>query len=346
MKQYLSRILCLIFLLAMLVTAVIFNATKPRVMILQSYSPDYPWTRDIDVGLHRVVDDWPNYSVTWHYMDTKRNSDVQWLNRAGLIARRAINRNDPHVLIAVDDLAQELAAKYFVNDPDMQIVFAGINASAEPYGYNEAENVTGIFERKQLNAVKETILALESRKDDPSENPRVLYVLDTSPSLLKERVLIDNFSWQPIHYLGSSVAKTFVDWREIVKQEGDAADYIIVANYRKLSQSEADPSFVVPQEVMDWTADNTDVPVVGMNSFNVEDGAALSIGVSPFEQGEVAAKMAELILKKGIKANKIPMVENKQYVVAIRESALELKNMELPAIYEAFGRATENYFEE
>ncbi len=55
-------------------------------------------------------------------------------------------------MIAIDELGQSLAVKYFINDPDMKIVFAGVNGSNEPYGYGKANNVTRIYERKQLKA--------------------------------------------------------------------------------------------------------------------------------------------------------------------------------------------------
>jgi len=54
---------------------------------------------------------------------------------------------EPDVLIAVDDNAQKYAAKYFVNHPRIKIVFSGINGSVQPYGYDTANNVTGILER-------------------------------------------------------------------------------------------------------------------------------------------------------------------------------------------------------
>ncbi len=346
MRHYLSRILSVVFLVVLISAAVIFNVTKPRILILQSYDPAYPWTRDVDVGLNRIAKNWTHYSVVRHYMDTKRNGDSQWLERTGIIARRTIKRFDPHVLIAIDDLAQQLAAKYFVNDPQIQIVFAGVNGSVEPYGYNNAQNVTGIFERKQLHAVKEVILALESKKEMPIANPKIIYVLDASASLQQDRSFIDDYKWLPVEYQGSYVAENYVKWQQIIKQEGSKVDYIIVANYRKLPQSGNDPTYVNPQEVMSWTEENANVPVIGINSFNVEDGAAISIGVSPFEQGSVAAKMAETILQQKITANKIPMVQSKQYIVAIRESSMKMKHMKLPSIYEAFGRATENYIEE
>lgn len=346
MRVYWTRILSVMFVVVLLLSAVIFNATKPRILILQSYVASYPWTRDIDVGLKRVTKNWTNYSVMWHYMDTQKNTDPQYLERSGTIAKRVITRYEPDVLIAVDDLAQELVAKYFINDPKMQIVFAGVNGSAEPYGYNRAENVTGIFERKQLEGVKETIFALESKKDTANPNPKVVYILDGSVSLQQDRSFIDNYPWLPVDYRGSYVAENYANWQHIIERESSKVDYIVVANYRKLPLSENNQVLANPHEVMLWTDQNTTVPVIGMNAFNVEDGAAISIGVSPFEQGTVAAKMAETLLKKKIKANKIPMVESKQYIIAMRESSLKSKHMKLPTIYGAYGRATENYIEE
>jgi ABC-type uncharacterized transport system substrate-binding protein len=345
MKKHLSFFLCLVFLALILVTAVAYNSKKPRVMILQSYEPGYAWTRDVDEGLNRIIRKWTGYSVTWHYMNTKQHSDPEWLNRSGIIARRAIKQTNPKVLIAVDDLAQSLAAKHFINDPNMEIVFAGVNGSVEPYGYDKANNVTGVFEHKQLRPIKEAILALESKKLTPNPFPSLVYILDPSPSLGRGKGNIDRYDWSPIAYKGSIVAKDYPDWKKIILEQGEKVDYIIVANYRKLATSGPGTSYASPEEVMTWTDRQSKVPVIGINSFNVEDGAMISIGVSPFEQGEVAAKMAQMILEDNIRANTIPMKENQQYIVAIREASLQLRNMELPAIYEAFGRATENFIE-
>ncbi|MDD9303399.1 MAG: hypothetical protein HUK40_14090 [Desulfobacter sp.] len=266
---------------------------------------------------------------------------------AGILATAVVyNLSKPRVLIAVDDFAQSLAGKYFVNDPEMDIVFAGVNGSIEPYGYEGAENVTGIFERKQLNAVKETILAFESKKTHPKADPSLLYILETSSSLQKGRSVIDQYDWDPIHYKGSVMADHFEDWKEIVKGNGSRVDYFIVANYRRLPVSEDNPNYADPKAVMAWTEKNALPPVIGINAFNVEDGAMISIGVSPFEQGEVAAKMAQTILEQDIRAGTIPIQSNSQYIVAIRKAFLKARNMELPAIYEAFGRATANFYEE
>ena len=345
MKQRLSNFICLVFLAAILVTAVVYNMSKPRVMVLHSYDPAYAWTRDVDKGLRRVMDQWSGCTVTWHYMSTKKLSDPQWLERAGILARRAIKETNPRVLIAVDDLAQSRAARHFVDHPTMDIVFAGVNGGVGSYGYTGAANVTGIFERKQLTAVKEAILALESKKAVPNPTPSVTYVVDPSPSLARGLPHIRAFDWAPVKFKAAVIAKDYPDWKETIMAHGSRSDYLLVANYRKLHMDGPDSPYADPAQVMAWTDRASAAPVIGINSFNVEDGAMISIGVSPFEQGEEAARMAETILKKNVRAGTLPMKKNRQYVVAIREDSLRQKHMALPAIYEAFGRATENFIE-
>jgi len=344
-KQTISKILSLLFLVSIFVTAVIVNSLKPRVMILHSYHPDYAWTREIDVGLRRVADSWVDYTVTWHYMDTKKHKDKEWLNRAGIIARRAIDRADPQVLIAIDDFAQSLAAKYYVDKPGLSIVFGGVNGTVDAYNYNEASNVTGIFEHKQLQPIKETVLTIERGRKDAKINPKLIYLMDPSASIKRGRAKIDGFTWGPIQYDGSIIARNFEQWKEIVRTEGKEVDYILVSNYRKLPKSPNDKNFMDPKQVMTWTESNSPVPVIGINSFNVEDGAMLSVGVSPYEQGEVVAKMSEKIIDEGIPANQIPFQKNKMYIIALRKESLHKRNIALPTIYEAFGRATEHYIE-
>ncbi len=290
-----ARALSTLFLIGITVLAILFNSTMPRVMILQSYDPDYAWTRDVDEEIRRVAKNWTEYRVTWHYMNTKKPSDPDSLRYAGIVARRAIDRFDPTVLIAVDDLAQKLAARYYVNKEDMSIVFSGVNGLVEPYGYDRAENVTGIFERKPLQAIKELNLTLERDRRGREHPPSVRYLMDPSPSMARDRRFVEDLDWSPLRFLGTHVAQSYEDWKEHVASL-DAVDYLLVANYRKLPRSREDPSFPPPQEIMGWTERHSPVPVTGVNVFNVEDGVAIAVGASPFEHGEVAARLAERIL--------------------------------------------------
>jgi ABC-type uncharacterized transport system substrate-binding protein len=280
-------------------------------------------------------------------MDTKKHTDQDWMRYAGIVALRAIDRFDPDVLIAVDDLAQGLAARHYVDQPGMSIVFAGVNGRAEHYGYDKATNVTGIFERKPLKAVKELIQTLEEGKVKPNTSPGILYLMDPSPSMAQDRELVEDFEWGSIRFIDSIVAESFVQWQQIVADlQRRGVDYLMVANYRKLPRSNVDPTLPPPGEIMRWTEDHSPVPVIGVNIFNVEDGGAIAIGASPFEQGEVAATMAETLIERGFEGRDIAMETNRQYIVAIKEEALRRRKLRLPQIYETFARTTSTYIEE
>lgn len=351
MKKFtLSQFFSMILLLIIIISVIIFNFKKPRVMVLHSYDIDYSWTRGVNVGFDRVMQKWTNYSVIWHYMDTKKHKDEEWLTRSGLIARNAIDKWEPDVLIAVDNFAQELAAQYYINRDDMSIVFAAINGSIEPFGYNTASNVTGILEQRQLEGLRDTLEVLEKNKPKqmrkpPGEKIRLFYMLDSSKSVLGDKDYIDTFNWEPLEYVGSYVAEDWESWKNKIIEMGDKTDYIMVTNYRKLSRSADDPKFVPATEVMGWTEKNSVAPVVGLQVFNVEDGCMLSIGVSPFEQGEVAAKMAETILKEKRLASTIPVQPNQHFIVAMNKAAMAKHHLKLPPIYESFSRATNTFFE-
>lgn len=335
-----------LFFIGLVLFGIWFNATKPRIMILQSYDRSYAWTRDIDAGLDHIVNGWTNYSVSRHYMNTKRLNDPQALRRVGVVARRAIERLDPDVLIAIDDPAQSLAARFFIDHPSTEIVFAGVNGSIEPYGYDGAANVTGIFERKPLQAAKELIIALEQQGQRNQEQPRVHYLMDPSESMARDRERVEQFDWSPVQFAGTFVAADYPQWQGFIRSlEPHEGDYLIIANYRKLKRNSADPDLVPPGDVMHWTESHAPIPVIGLNVFNVEDGAAIAVGASPFEQGEVAARLAATLLESGDPTESHPFVDPRHYIVAINESAVEKRGLRLPQIYETFARATFTYIE-
>ena len=119
--------------------------------------------------------------------------------------------------------------------------------------------------------------------------------------------------------------------------------FVLVGGYRKLPKSPGSAEFVNAKEVMTWTEANSPVPVIGMNTFNSEEGAMLSVGVSPYEQGEVAATMA-IKLIEGVDIKSLPIQTSSQYVVAVRKSALDARNISIPEVFEAYARASNNYF--
>jgi len=342
-KININQLLIIIFFICLCVFVVSASFNKPRVLVLQSYFTDYSWTNDVDEGISKILDKKP-YTVRRHYMDTKNHPEEDFKVKAGNTARKVIDEWKPDIILAVDDDAQQYAAKYYINDPRMKIIFAGINGEIAPYGYDQANNVTGIVERKQLQSVKDFYMQIHESQGKTGKI-RLITIGDRSGSVLEDEHFIETFDWDPVVLVDSFNVGTFAEWQKAIIEAEGRADFLMLTNYRKIARSEDDKKLVPPEEIIDWTMENSRVPGVGTNGFNVEDGYMMALGVSPYEQGEVAAGMAVDIIDKGISPKDITVQETRQFIVLIRRSGLQKYNIVVPKIYEAFARATNNYFE-
>ena len=331
------------FLILTVVGTAWFKLSQPRILVLHSYGPDYSWTRDIDLGLTRVLDTKLRYKVQWHYMDTKNHPTKEFKRKAGAQARRAIEGISPDLIIAVDDDAQEYAVMEYAGRKDIAIIFAGINGSVDAYGYNKVNNATGIYERKPLAALVRAIAELRNL-NDAKMGARLLHIGDQSESVKADTVEIDAFDWKPFHVVESKLVKTFDQWKEAVRGSAGSADLILTSNYRNLAEVVGKPKLVHPSTVVAWTEANSPIPVVGMNGSFVEDGGMFAVGASGFEQGETSARMAIQVLDNGAIPKSLPQVMPQHFLVYIRQRLMTKRQLTLPPLYDAFAQAANNFY--
>lgn len=331
--------LCLLVLMGLLGW---FNITKPRILILHSYDPGYAWVRDVNVGLNRVLTERYRYQLRWHYMDTKRRPSEAFKENAGIAARNVIAEMQPDVVIALDDDAQKYAARFFINDAHTQIVFAGVNNQASDYGYDRAQNVTGILERLPLSAIKEALQASGNFKhlDRPV---RIAFLGDQSESVHGDLLQLRAFDWAPMHLQATSQIATWPEWQARVKNLATTADVILMMGYRRIYRSAGHSELVPPQEVVTWSEANSAIPVISGNAFFTEDGGMLAIGTSPYEQGEEAARKALQIVLEGKQAHDLPITKAEQFIVTMNGTKMRRRGFELPRVYEAAARTGDKY---
>jgi len=342
-KKHVPYWIIILFFASFCSVIVWYNIAKPRVLVLHSYDANYPWSRDVTVGINRVLSK-KTYAIRWYYMDAKRHPGKESKESAGKGARALIDNWRPDVIIAVDDDAQEYVAKKYADRKDIKIVFAGLNGGHDLYGYDKATNVTGILERKWYPAMKHAILTIH-QSDGKRAPVRVMNISDNSESVQKDEIFLKAFDWSPVVLMESRLVKTMDEWKLAVKDANAKADFIITDNYRKLLLDAGKKVLMKPGDVIKWTMANTTIPIIGTNGFIVEDGGMLAIATSPFEQGEVAAGMAVQIIDKKVAPKDIPVVSTKQFVVYMNKKKLNERGITMPGIYEAFARATNNYFE-
>lgn len=290
--------------------------STPRILVLQSYSSDYSWTRDVDIGIKRILEKENTISVRWHYMDTKNHPEKHYIKKIAIISKRVIDQFKPNVIIAVDDDAQEYVAKYYNNDPKIKIVFSGVNGTREQYAFDKANNVTGILERLPAEGLVDTLRLLSGTE----RIIKIIHISDDSETVKLDDVFLHDYNgWKNVQIQPSLLVRTFNDWKDAIKKGCEVADYIIISNYRKIYKNKDTEEKASTSEIINWTMENSTKPVIGLNTFVYEDGAHLAIATSPYEQGEVAAEFAVEIIK-----NKVlrPYTQTKQFVVGIDERSI------------------------
>ena len=112
------------FLAAFIILLGFFNATKPRILVLHSASPDSTWVREVDRGMRQALDrNRRPLSVEWNYLGIDSPAAQSRANGAQAQARRAIARFNPDVLIVVDDEANFLVAREYVGRARPSILY-------------------------------------------------------------------------------------------------------------------------------------------------------------------------------------------------------------------------------
>lgn len=328
----------------------VHKSNKPRVLIVHSYHTDYPWVEQINEGIRRTLGNRQDVSLRYHYMDLKNHTDSDFKRTAASTVYRTIAKWEPDVLIISDDVGQQLVGKHYINSPDMGIVFCGVNGEVDAYGYDGALNVTGILERKPLEAIRETLMMVaQARGFSPGRigwpDPRVVFVCDGSESVTAELPGLASYDWAPLSWLPPIRANNFEEWKAAIKEANLIADLILVSDYRQFLLPSGEKESVDPTEIMAWTEANSEIPVLGMSLVNVTDGGMMAVFTSGYEQGEVAGSMA-LAIASGEDPGDYEVQRTRQFLISVRRSTMAKRDLPIPSIYESFARATENYVEE
>lgn len=350
MKAQTSRyevFLPIVFLLAVFIFFVFYNSKSKEILIVHSYEPTYSWVRDVNIGLQNTFVKDKRFQVRYLYMDTKRHPEPEFVRNAGLVARRIIGAIQPKVIVCIDDNAQKQVGQFYVNDPKISVVFAGVNADHTKYGYDKAKNITGILERLPLAGLRDTLYILARQRRIPeTQYINVAHISDNSETVLSDDAYMHNFNdWGRINLEKSVLVGTFDEWKTAILEANKKLDFVIISNYRSIKRNPQDKEFMPPTEVLKWTVENAKIPMVGVNAFFVEEGGGLAIATSPFEQGTMAANYAQRLVLENEHPSNIPIVKTEQFIVCIRDSVVKKMNINLPDIYEAFARVTKKHYD-
>lgn len=346
-KIGLETMIPLILIILLFSYFISYNQLRKKILIVHSYYKDYSWVIDLNDGLSSVLNNQDSLKIEYYYMDTKRDTDERHKEREGIEVRRLIDSLQPDVVIAFDDDAQNYVTQYYLNNPSISFVFSGVNGEPNDYNFHKASNVTGILERLPMQATHDAIIEIAKRKNLPFP-VRAQHISSSNLVTVKlnDESLRNYKNWEEVKIVPSRLVSTFSEWKKAILDAQQNADFILISNCREITHSEINNTLVPSTEIMKWTLANTQIPVIGLNNFIVDEGAPLAISPSGYEQGAVAARMALKIIYDNIPANKIPVYVPKQFIVSMNPKLMEKFSMKLPEIYHAFARVAQKHLSE
>ncbi len=269
--------------------------------------------------------------LRFFHMDTKRKNSTAWKKKAGETAREIVADFAPHVVIAMDDNAQEYFAKHYAGEKSAPpIVFGGVNAEPEKYGY-PAENVTGIIERPNILESMELL-----RRIVPGAR-RIALLSDKSPTTNPFCGYAGKLSL-PLTTAACVQVETFDQWKATVEKYRNRVDAFGIYVSRTVRRTPEGASHVPEEELVAWLKEHTGLPTVGFFDSSARAGILCGISVSMKEQGFAAARVAREILGGG-KPSDYPVRPTAKGRILLNLSAARALGIELP--YKMIKRADE-----
>lgn len=269
-----------------------------RILHVMSYHSPWRWTDGQLAGFKAGLGDVPaEFKVV--QLDTKQHSAPEEKAASGRKARELVEAWHPDLIYTTDDDAQDLVTRHYLNTP-IKLVFSGVNKAPVTYGFDKADNVTGVIEHEHF---AESVRLLKSLVPGLK---RLVVVLDDAPM------------WQPVvarmqaarlppdvRIVGWETLKTYAEYQKRIAEYPKIADGIALIGIFNFKD---DKGVNVPyQDVLRWTAENSKLPDLGFWIDRVHYGTLAAVTVSEREQGLAAGRAARAILRDGRAPASLPM---------------------------------------
>ncbi|MEY2700291.1 MAG: hypothetical protein RIQ52_1046 [Pseudomonadota bacterium] len=321
-------IIC-IFILAAIASLVFFVANRPRILIIQSEQADSYRSRQFKDGwLHQANASHFIARNLWFFLDQDVTPDAMTKTVAAI---RSIEREDPDLVVLVDDQANARLAPYLPGNDRMKILYVGIDQNPEYYGYGPDYRIAGIDEQLRVDPIHELMSLLR-----PGEELRYGVIGVDNPGGHARLEQIRGCAWNQHHLEASALVKDFEAWKSFIERHQDL-DILIILNFDSLKAGDGSDSMVPEKQLIFWTEDNSRPLPISVESKYVRYGGGLAFEASPRRFGEMALSQSAALLK-ATPGQSIPPIHMNEFAVAICLSRLASRGLAVPAIYQETAR--------
>jgi len=269
----------------------------PVCVYIASYAPGYSWQDGIERALTQTLKD--HCKIKTFFMNSKKVSDEESLQKIGLHAVEFIKKHSPEVVITSDDNAVKYVLKEHFHNSQLPFVFCGVNNSGIPYGL-PYKNTTGMVEKTPTENILKLLFSI---------NPGKTHVAFMTTSGTSANRDIHQFH-QLVDKLGIASSAFQIrneqDWRVLYKQlqEDPKVDIILFSNRVAFKTWDHNKN-------IEWIKQHNNKLSITTQDWMMPY-VAVGMSKMPDEQGFWAGAAAIEILN-GTPANQISVVPNQKF---------------------------------
>lgn len=274
--------------------------TMYNVLVVMSYAPDYQFVQEIQEGIESVLSQ--NSRIEYVYLDTRNN--FAGGPQKAKAAFEFYKEYQPDGVIVADDNAQSMfVLPYLKNKVETPVIFCGVNATAEKYGY-PAANVSGVLERHHVSQT----LALAKQLIPSLKTFGVL-----GSDSLSARSSVKHFKQEehtfPIKFVGARFPKTLAEAEAMAREMRQLCDVLYMPTIRGVKDN--DGTALLEKDVVSAVARAYEGPIISGNNYSIKYGMLCGVVKTGQEQGVIAAEML-LKAMQGTPVSDIPITRNQR----------------------------------
>ena len=303
MRKFLSVFLPVLFCFSLMAVPVEAQTSRPKILYVDSYSPDFAWVRDIMKGMARGFgvyykgdhfdDSRSDVDLEVFHMDTKTHQSEEYKKDAALRAKRFIDAWQPDILIISDDNAAKYLVVPYLMDSSLPILFCGINWDAGPYGFPN-EHITGMVE---VTLVPQTLAILQKY----AQGSRIGVL---GSDTLTERKNVEHYQKIfDVQFHQIEFAEDFLELKGKFSMMQENNDILLLLEMQSVKGFDN-------EEMKRFVQQNTKIITGSMDTF-LAPYVVVSCAKKGQEQGEWVAQKALEILQ-GKSPSDIPLARNKE----------------------------------
>lgn len=320
--RYTLKILSTIILV--LCSHSIIAADSARILVIHSYSQDYPWTKGQHEGFVATLKKFSPIIKTEH-LDTKRVAyETIYAEKYAKFIEQKYKEFNPHAIYITDDNALKFGLSYIRKlFPNTPFFFSGVNDYLQLKKLNP-DLETGAFEKKEIHPNLDLLHNLFNVKSDAKMKLAIVgdgsktdhFIRKDMEGKIQEYV---NLSADYISYnrLDSILEK-------LVKSD---AEIILLTTVGAVKDGKGDSLNL--ETIITSIAQLDDKVVISMEDGYLFDGVLGGYVTSSYSQGESAATLLKKYLSGTAMASLLPIIRSPNEYI-FNDKVLESSNMSLP----------------